>query len=130
MRRMSFRRRAEMFGQRPTESAMQEAVLNFLNLMPDTVAWPMSTLGKPRYLDGKQVGWWRNPREKGKPDIGGFKGTIGFVIELKLPGETLSPDQVIWRDHFIKRTGAGWRYRVCRGVDEVEAFWEGLKNEE
>ena len=70
----------------------------------------------------------RNQEGPGKPDIAGFKGKTGFLIELKMPGKEIKPgsDQEIWHNDFIDRTGARDRIAVCHSVDEVEAFWKGL----
>ena len=111
---------------RQNESSMCMAVLNFLNYMPRTRAWRMETTGMPRRPADGSYRLVRNRERRGKPDIAGFKGLTGFLIELKMPGEGLTPEQELWRSDFVDRTGAGDRIAVCHGVDEVQQFWEKL----
>ena len=115
-----------MFGGRQNEGTMAEAVLNFLNIMPATRAWRMETTGMPRRNADGSFRLVRNRERRGKPDIAGFKGLTGFLIELKMPGEKLKPEQELWHQDFRERTGATERIAVWEGVDEVEAFWKGL----
>jgi hypothetical protein len=105
---------------------MAEAVLNFLCLMPDTWAWRMENTGMPRVGRDGSVRLVRNKYGQGKPDICGFKGKQGFLIELKMPGKTLAPAQILWRDRFIGKTQAPQCYRVCQSFEEVEEFWKSL----
>ena len=119
-------RRRYAMGSKPSENSMAEAVLNFLNLMPDTVAVRMETTGMPRRNRDGSFRMVRNKAGKGKPDIAFWKGFKYGLIELKMPGEALQPPQRLWHERFAQKTGAGACLCVCYGLNEVESFWRDL----
>src|SRR3990167_5012160 len=118
MRRLSYRRRAEMVGVRPTEANMVEAILQTINLMPKTFAWRMETTGSVRRDGQGGFKMVRNRGGRGKADICGVTHGLGFVLEAKMPGEQLKPHQAAWLKDYVE-CGGGYA-AVVRSVEDAE----------
>lgn len=110
---------------RRTERTVMMAIIRTLCYMPDTCCWATETVNATyRGRNGGPVTVYT--LSKGKPDLVGFKGDKGFVMEVKLPGQYLEPHQRDWRDWFVQRTKAEGRYFVVRSVEEAEAAWKTI----
>lgn len=113
------------FAQKRSEKTVMIAIIRWLCFQPNTFAWCMETTGMyVRFATGFEK--LLPSLSKGKPDIAGFKGDKGFVMEVKLDGKGLDPDQKEWREIFIGHTGAAHRYFIVRSVYEAEAAWESI----
>ena len=106
-----------------SERNLTKAILRELCYLPDTFAWEMDTKGTG-YVDklGRQK--YIPTLSRGKPDIGGCKGSFSFVMEVKNPGEKLAPHQQQWRDCYLEKT-SGW-YFVVRDTGQAYQAWRGI----
>ena len=60
---------------------------------------------------------------KGVPDLLIWSEKGAFGIELKMPGNKTTQDQIDWSTAF---QNAGHTYMVCYSLDEVVYFCEGV----
>ena len=117
-------RRGMMVGSKPCEASLVEAILNMLNIptiCPETFAWRMETDGKPRRNPDGSFRLVRNKYGRGKPDICGIKAGHGFVMEVKMPGQSAEPHQKEWLQDYQER-GRGHAF-VVHSVDEAMDYW-------
>ena len=118
MRRFGYQRRAQMIGQRPSESALVEAILQTLNLMSKTFAFRMETNGAIRRDPDGGFRMVRNKGGRGKPDICFVTHGFGGFLEVKMPGRHAEPHQKIWMENAV---GRGYAYAaVVHSVVEAQ----------
>lgn len=136
MRRIS-RRDAQRLGVVPSEEGMVLASLRALNTeIQGCFAWRMETRGIPKRT---KTGWKveRNELERGKADTAGsvkpmdssgfiYGPGISFVIEFKMPGNSLEPHQRQWLQDYVTRGGG--RAAVCKSVDEALEFVRAVQS--
>lgn len=99
------------------ESAIQRMILEWL-LQRGIFCWYVKTVGT---FDSKIGGFRRPPwyYRKGVPDIHGFIEGIPFVIEVKSATGRLSPEQIKFRNDFLRNALEGIHI-VARSVEDVE----------
>ena len=102
-----------------TETEIQAAIIQLLQVK-GILAWRNQSIPVP-IRKGKQIIGLRkaNGFNVGIPDIlCVIKGQL-FAIEVKKPGETPDPDQIVWRDWLLK-AGADWMCAISS--EEVERY--------
>jgi hypothetical protein len=101
-----------------------KAVLQWLRFQPDCMAWRNNQTGAYSQKLGRYI---KRPPElssKGQPDIGGIWITRPLAIEMKLPTNTLTPEQFEFMHRFAEHGGIAI---VAKNLDEVIRALQGLR---
>jgi hypothetical protein len=106
----------------PPEAAVMSAVLKYLRLRKDRVAWVErlnSGAGQLAFADGARSQWMRFAW-RGAPDLIG-QMTDGRIlcVEVKAPSGRLRPDQQAFLDVVRKQGGVAF---VARSVDDCKEW--------
>ncbi len=100
------------------ESDIQKAILEWLNLQPNTFAFRVQSTGVPIGVTGK----FRKNHNKGIADIILTKGGKSAAFEVKSEKGRVEPHQKEWLERFAS---AGGHSFIVRSVEDcIEAFNE------
>lgn len=106
------------------EKAIQNAILHFLRVQPECMAFEVYNSGKFLPKVGRFVPNNSAFRPKGIPDIIAIYRGNTFWLEVKTPEGRLSLEQKVLHERMWK---LGWMTYVVRSVEDVQTVLKGYQ---